>query len=263
MSAEFEFDRDTAVRDTGDGTFEATVTDGWNTFAGPDGGYLVAIAATALQRILPMPDPLATAVHFVRPVAPGEVTITTDVVKTGRRHATGRALVAQGGKPAVVLTSTFCDLSAAQGRHLSLGAPPALPAPDRSVDPIGAMDTSAASLVERLDYRLKALPGWVQGRPSGDPTSEFWMRFKDGRPPDPLALLFLVDAAPPAILEIGELGSSTVELSVHVRARPAPGWLACRLQTRHVAGGYHEEDMEIWDSAGSLVAQSRQLALLA
>jgi hypothetical protein len=49
---------------------------------------------------------------------------------------------------------------------------------------------------------------------------------------------------------------------VHVRARPAPGWLACRVLTRHVIGGYHEEDFEVWDSRGTLVAQSRQLALL-
>ena len=63
-------------------------------------------------------------------------------------------------------------------------------------------------------------------------------------------------------MEIGEPGSSTVELTVHVRARPAPGWLACRVATRYVTSGYHEEDFEIWDSGGTLVAQSRQLALL-
>ena len=40
------------------------------------------------------------------------------------------------------------------------------------------------------------------------------------------------------------------------------GWLACRVATRFVIGGYHEEDFEIWDSTGALVAQSRQLARL-
>jgi hypothetical protein len=49
---------------------------------------------------------------------------------------------------------------------------------------------------------------------------------------------------------------------VHVRARPVPGWLACRVSTRFVIDGYQEEDVEIWDSAGRPVAQSRQLALL-
>jgi hypothetical protein len=64
------------------------------------------------------------------------------------------------------------------------------------------------------------------------------------------------------LLDLGEVGSATVELTVHVRARPAPGWLACRSTTRFVAGGFHEEDFEIWDGTGVLVAQSRQLALL-
>jgi acyl-CoA thioesterase len=67
---------------------------------------------------------------------------------------------------------------------------------------------------------------------------------------------------PPPVLELGETGSATIELTVHLRAHPAPGWLACRVATRFVIGGYHEEDFEIWDSTGALVAQSRQLALL-
>jgi acyl-CoA thioesterase len=91
---------------------------------------------------------------------------------------------------------------------------------------------------------------------------EFWMRLADGREPDLFTLALMVDAAPPAVLDLGERGSTTLELTVHLRARPAPGWLACRVSTRHVRDGFHEEDFEVWDSTGTLVAQSRQLALL-
>src|SRR5437764_19266 len=82
----------------------------------------------------------------------------------------------------------------------------------------------------------------------------------EGRAPDPLSLVYFVDGAVPTIFEIGEFVSSTVELTVHVRAIPANGWIAMRTRARHIGGGYHEEDAEIWDSEGKLVAQSRQLA---
>jgi hypothetical protein len=61
------------------------------------------------------------------------------------------------------------------------------------------------------------------------------------------------------VLELGA-GSTTIQLTVHLRAHPAR--LAGRATTRFVRNGYHEEDFEIWDSAGTLVAQSRQLALI-
>ncbi|WP_225890421.1 MULTISPECIES: replication-relaxation family protein [Streptomyces] len=103
-------------------------------------------------------------------------------------------------------------------------------------------------------------PGWLHGQPSGDPSMTFWMRFADGREPDLASLPFLADAAYPAIMELGEMPSATLELTIHLWDRPAPGWLACQINTRHVAGGFHEEDCDIWDSRGVLVAQSRQLA---
>ena len=109
---------------------------------------------------------------------------------------------------------------------------------------------------------MRARPRWVQGRPSGDPTLELWIRFKEPRDADLFALPLLVDAVFPAVMEIGATGAVTVELTVHVRGRRVPGWLACRVTTRHIVDGYHEEDFEIWDAAGRLVAQSRQLALL-
>jgi hypothetical protein len=38
--------------------------------------------------------------------------------------------------------------------------------------------------------------------------------------------------------------------------------MRCRFSTRFVSGGFLEEDGEVWDAAGALVAQSRQLALV-
>jgi len=43
---------------------------------------------------------------------------------------------------------------------------------------------------------------------------------------------------------------------------PAPGLLRARFVTRHVTGGLLHEDGELWDSAGQLVALSRQLAII-
>ena len=88
-----------------------------------------------------------------------------------------------------------------------------------------------------------------------------WFGLADGRDPDPLSLLLAVDALPPTAFELGLSGwVPTVELTVHVRSRPAPGPLRVSITTRNLAGGFLEEDAEVWDSADRLVAQSRQLA---
>jgi hypothetical protein len=60
--------------------------------------------------------------------------------------------------------------------------------------------------------------------------------------------------------DLGMFGwTPTLELTVHLRAVPAHGWLRVCHCTRNVAGGLLEEDAEVWDSADRLVAQSRQL----
>ena len=260
---EHPFDSDTRVEPLAEHSYAATLTDRWNALGGfPNGGYLLAVCLQALRLELPFPDPMVASASFLRPAATGAAEVHTEVVRAGRRMATGEARLVQGGKETVRVVATFGDLAAADGRTQVSGRPPDLPPPDDAVGlPDGGMP--GISITERVDYRAAALPGWTQGRPTGESDTAFWMRFRDGREPDPLALAALVDAAAPAVLELGIRGSATIELTVYVRGRPAPGWLACRAATRFVIDGYHEEDFEIWDSEGRLVAQSRQFALVA
>jgi acyl-CoA thioesterase len=55
----------------------------------------------------------------------------------------------------------------------------------------------------------------------------------------------------------------TIDLTVHVRAPlPVTGPLLARFTTNLAKDGFFEEDGELWSRDGTLVAQSRQLALL-
>lgn len=267
------FDEDTLVHHVADGVFRGAFTDRWNALGGVvNGGYAVAVSLRALAARVPHPDPLVVSTFFLRRGVPGPVEIRTDVARLGRRTSTGAARLLQDGREVVRTTATFTDLADAGGDGTTgatrptttrLIAPaPQLPHPDEAIDPVGDTRLPGVTMTDQVEFRYPRLPGWRQGAPSGDPRAELWMRFTGGREADTLSLPLLVDGAAPAVLDLGVAGSATVELTTHVRARPAPGWLACRVTTRYVIGGYHEEDFEIWDSAGTLVAQARQLALV-
>jgi Thioesterase-like superfamily len=45
-----------------------------------------------------------------------------------------------------------------------------------------------------------------------------------------------------------------------MRAVPAPGPMAVVCRSTHVGGGWFDEEAQVWDTAGRLVAQSRQIA---
>jgi acyl-CoA thioesterase len=212
---------------------------------------------------MPLPDPVVASATFLRPAAFGAATVVTEIVRAGRRVATGEARLSQDGKEIVRALVTFADLEQAGGPTHAGAAPPGLPPAEDCRDLMdGVPPLPGVNITERFEYRAPELPGWASGAPSGDADLSFWMRFRDGRDADPIALAAMVDGAAPAVLELGAPGSATIELTVHVRGRPAPGWLACRTTTRHLIDGFHEEDFEIWDSRGALVAQSRQFALV-
>ncbi len=195
---------------------------------------------------------------------PGPAQVTTRVVREGGSVATVAADLVQDGQPRITALATYGDLGTLPDDVGTTAVEPVLPPPDECVPntmaPQEVLDS--APLLGRFDMRFDpACVGWAVGEPSGNGMIQTWFRLADGREPDPIELLLAVDAMPPVTFDLGRMGwAPTLELTAHVRARPAPGWLKLRHATRNMAGGMFEEDCEVWDSAGRLVAQGRQLA---
>lgn len=264
MGCPCEFDAAMAL--AGDGPVFGAVLDGrWDGHEGANGGFLLSLATRAVGAVLPFPDPLVVSGYFLRPGSPGPAEIRTEVIRSGRTTAFGQASLCRDGKEVLRATAAYTDLAAAAargGRSYASIKPPDLP-PPAQCQVLRRAANPPITFAERIEHRVTELPGWVtRTPPSGSPVYEGWMRFADGREPDLLSLPLFVDAVAPAALELGLRRMTTVELTVYLRARPAPGWLAYRTLTRYLADGYFEEDAEVWDSAGRLVAQSRQLALV-
>ena len=268
------FAEDTAVTEVGEGRFTGEVTDRWLVFGdvAPNGGYLMAIAARAMALVAERPDPVTLTAHFLRPAVVGPVEVTTEVVKAGRRHTTVQASLLQDGVEKVRLLGAFGDLSTAEGPTYLDRPALQLPPIEECVDVNAAADASeqasrlTPSVLRRFDHRVHAdTLAFTVGRPPGRGVMEGWTRFAGGEPMDTLGLLAVADAYPPAIFNRdGVVGwVPTVELTVQIRQRPPDGYLATRFTTELVTRGYLEEDGEIWDADGNLVALSRQLALFA
>jgi acyl-CoA thioesterase len=268
MPRRHPFDADTAVTDAGGGRYLATVSDRWSLVGGhANGGYGLAICLQALRAQAAYPDPIAVSATYLRRLVPGPAEVLVEPIRSGRRLSVAEARLVQDGKEKLRVVANFADLEAASGRTDMRNCAPKLPPPEECLELASHEQLPALTLAARLEYRYPDLPGWRSGAPAGRLDEEFWMRLAPDpaagvRDADTLALAVLVDMASPPVLDLGEFGSTTIELTVYVRGRPAPGWLACRASTRHVIDGYHDEDFEIWDATGQLVAQSRQLALL-
>ena len=259
-----EFDRGTSVLLGDDGTYAADLRPGWVVGGGVNGGYLLATLGRALGATAPgKPDPIAISAYYLSATTPGPASIETRVVRDGGSVATLAADLRQGDTHRITALATYGDLAGLSDDVGTTAAPPELPPLEQCVgfaDAPPEFQEQTPPLMSRFDMRFDpASAGWAVGAPSGRGLIQCWFRLPD-REPDPLSLLLAVDAMPPATFDLGLLGwAPTLELTAHVRARPAPGWLRLRHATRNVAGGMFEEDCEVWDSADRLVAQSRQL----
>jgi len=276
----FEFDRGIAVTALSGGDFAAELDPGWVVGGGVNGGYLLAVIGNAVrERLLESGhvDPFSVSAHYLSASVPGPAVVETRIVRAGGRFSTVAATLVQEvdgvRTPRISALATYGDLdkahdaasdAAAAALHLALPVPD-LPPREECLPSNAAPDDvkKFAPLLDRFGTLLDpATAMWAIGKPSRNGLIQGWFELADHRPLDPIALLMVVDALPPVTFDLGMFGwAPTLELTAHVRAKPAPGWAVVRHYTRTVAGGLFEEDCEVWDSTGRLVAQSRQLAL--
>jgi acyl-CoA thioesterase len=272
------FDRDTAVRPVGDrpadgsgaeSVYAAEVSPDWRAGRGPHGGYLAAMILRALVETVADPQraPRSLTIHYARAPEPGPVSIRTVVEREGRSLSTLSARMERDGRLiAIALAAFSVPWSAPEISELEQ---PAVDPPD-PVRESGLLSPAAPHFTRHLVLQPRVDAPPFSG---SDGPMEFtaWVGLAQPRALDALSLAFFSDALLPAVfMRLTEPSVvPTVDLTVHFRASlprssdPDPGELClARMSTRVIHEGFFEEDGVIWAPDGTVLAQSRQLAIV-
>ena len=256
----------TAVAPLGDGRYEAFCDTAWSAPRGPNGGYLAAIVLRALEAEAGVPErrPRSLTCHFLRPPAAGPVRIEVAVEREGRSVTVLSARLLQEDRLCVVALAALAHDFAAVADYAT---PAPVAPPPGTVESWPAFD-GAPPIAHRVDVRPVFGAPPLSGAP--DAVTGGWVRLAEPEPADAATIAFYADAwlpAPfPRLTEF--VVAPTIDLTVHFRAPDAVAALAAdapvlaRFSSTTSSGGFFEEDGELWAPDGTLLAQSRQLALL-
>lgn len=273
-----EFDRATAVAlrhadEGGRAVHDVVIDPGWTIGDKPHGGYLLATIARAAGDAANAvegpehPHVLSATAAYVGPPALGPAEVHCEVLRRGRAMSQVRARLVQQGAVRVEAAFTLGLLRPDAEPWWGGERAPALtgePDGDSGVRrPSAGPGGTPMPIMDRVDMRLDpTTAGFSVGEPAGVGELRGRLRFVDGRAPDHLALLYAVDALPPATFDLaGTTGwVPTLSLTAYLRALPAPGDLVVRQRAGLVEAGTVDEVCDVWDSRGRLVAQATQLA---
>lgn len=270
------FERETAVsrsdegREPGEARFDAVIADGWKAGRGPHGGYLAAMLLRALTETIDdaVRAPRSLTIHYARQPEVGPVQITTRIERSGRSLSTMSARMEQDGRTLALVLAAFSVPWAGPEIH-DLPLPDVEPAGPSRV-PSTAHERGAPQFTRHLVMEPR-----LDGRPlTGERRAMevgSWIGLAEARPLDAPALAFFSDALIPSpFMATGEPAAApTIDLTVHFRVslprtpQPDPHELCfVQVSSKLVHEGFFEEDGTIWAADGTVLAQSRQLAIL-
>jgi len=259
------FDRDTSIRPLGSGRYSASIDRGWWVARGPNGGYIAAILQRAVMAATGDESraPRSLTIHYTSPPTEGQAEISTQVERKGRSLTTVTARMTQGSKlRALAVAALSNPREGYEFSHLSM---PTVPGPDG----LPAADADVP-VSERYEFRF--VPRQDAHAGFKEAITAAWVRLAEPRELDAPLLAAYADAMPPPVFSLEESRDEigpvpTVDLTVHYRAEPTraivgPGDFCLAIfRSRLAHAGYVEEDGEIWSPGGTLLVQSRQLAV--
>lgn len=258
-----DFSAATSVEQIETGRFSADIDGTWSVGEVPNGGYLLALVMRAMLAESSQPHPIATSAFFLAPPKAGAAVVEVETLRVGRTTTTLEARLIQDGQSVMHVTTTAGELDPRSVPEWTGPAPEPVAELDDCVPALVDLpDGTHVGLLEHVDLRLDPQTlGWFSGRPTGSLAMRGHLRLPDGTQPDPMVLALAVDALPPTVFGLGRLGwAPTVQLSLLTRALPTAGWLTVHLRGRLVRDEWFDEEAEVYDANGDLVAQSRQVA---
>lgn len=278
-----EFLRDTKVDGVGGGRYQSFVNQRWWVVQGPNGGYLAAIVVRAMKAELADPERLLRSItlHYLRAPVEGAVETTVKIVRQGRRVATVRAVLTQGGRECIVAIATFATsgdaLEFSEVSAPKVRQPEEIDPPDESrLSKVGTVPISdrfqqrlciGMNPLDAVSSQNEGGPANIEGE-SRPALSGGWMRLAEPTAVDEAVLAAMCDAwFPPIFAKFPRvpLAVPTVDLTLHILQLPEDehGWVLGEFWSPVARGGYLVEEGNLWDQVGNLLARSRQLAVFA
>ncbi|MCW2778633.1 MAG: hypothetical protein JWN17_2358 [Frankiales bacterium] len=241
----------------GPGTATAALDPAWSSWTGPHGGLLAALLLRTGQTLSPQDqEPQALTVQFLAATGGDTALLAAEVVRSGRSSSVVAATL-RDRDGALTTTATLTSGRRRAGATWAGVPAPAVPDPD-DLGPL-ELPVELVPFGQHLEYRPVGAHPLSGG---ATPSLLCWVRLRDGGNYDAAALALLVDVLPPALYgaTTTPVPVPTVELSVLLSGAPtASGWVLTRTATRSAQDGWCVDDVEVWDGAGRLLAQSRQL----
>ncbi len=246
------------------GRFGAEVDKEWTIGGKPNGGYLLAMMSRAAVSVGAHPHVIAAGAHYVHSPEPGPVVLEAELLRAGRTASQARVRMSQEDQVCVEALVTTSQLVEATAPYWEAGVPPPSRVPYDECVPLVPVTPGGieVALLEQIEVRLEPESrGFTTGSPSGSGELVGWLALSGDEPFDPASLLFAVDAFPPATFEIEYSGwVPTLELTVYVRALPAPGPVRILQRAQLIEAQRVDETCFVWDGSGRLVAHGTQLA---